>query len=152
MRSILAQIIQLYPNKTVTVSMESGDTACGRPGELIPETNPGLFVLTDETGTPQEAVSICHIAAVRVADATYSNAITYLPTPTPAPEGCGADCEAAVRAYLPTCTKCVEIRSGNQTVGQGKVKKNKFGILVLVHPKNCNPTFVATNKAEILIK
>lgn len=134
--------------------MESGNNASGRPGSLLPgpDSNPnsGLFQLTNAQGVPQEALSICRIAAVRITSATYNNAITYLPAPTV--EGCGADCEAAVRSYLPVGTTGVDINAGGQTVGQGTVLINEFGVVVLVGANNSDPTFVSTCKAEVITK
>ena len=136
--------------------MESGNNASGRLGALLPapNTNPnaGLLQLTNAQGVSQEAVSLCRIAAVRITSATYNNAITYLPTPTPAPTGCSADCEAAIRAYLPAGAKDVNIKAGGQTVAQGTVLRSEFGMLVVVGPNNSNPTFVSNCKAEILDK
>ena len=156
MRNLLRQIISLYATDTVVVSMESGNNVSGRPGALlpIPNTNPnaGLFLLTNAQGVPQEAVSLCRIAAVRVTSATYNNAITYLPAPTPPPEGCGADCQNAIRAYLPAGTTSAAVKAGNQTVAQGTVLKSEYGMLVLVGPNNSDPSFVSTCKAEILTK
>ena len=156
MRNVLRQIIQLYPTDNVVVAMESGDNVSGRPGSLLPgpNTNPnaGLFQLTNSQGSPQEAVSICRIASIRITSATYNNAITYLPAPTPAPTGCGANCEAAIRSYLPVGTKSVSIKAGGQTVGGGTVLKDEFGVIVLVGSNNSDPTFVSTCKAEILNK
>lgn len=156
MRNVLRQIIQLYPNDTVVVAMESGNNVSGRPGALLPapNTNPnaGLLQLTNNQGVAQEAVSICRIAAIRITSAVYNNAITYLPAPVPAPEGCGADCEAAIRTYLPVGTTGVNVKAGGQTVAQGTVLRNEFGVLVLVGPNNSDPTFVSTCKAEILNK
>lgn len=78
MRNILQQIIQLYPTDTVIVAMESGNNASGRPGSLLPSPNSnpnsGLFQLTNAQGVPQEAVSLCRIASVRVTSETYNNA------------------------------------------------------------------------------
>ena len=154
MRNILQQIIQLYPTDNVIVAMESGNNASGRPGSLLPapDTNPnsGLFQLTNAQGVPQEALSICRIASVRVTSAEYNNAITYLPAPTPAPTGCDADCQAAIRAYLPVGTAGVDINAGGQTVAQGTVLRNEFGVLVLAGSNNSDPTFVSTCKAEII--
>lgn len=156
MRNLLQQIIQLYPTDNVVVAMESGNNASGRPGSLLPapNTNPnaGLLQLTNAQGVPQEALSICRIASVRITSATYNNAITYLPVPSPAPTGCGADCEAAVRSYLPVGTTGVDINAGGQTVGQGTVLRNEFGVVVLVGNNNSDPTFISTCKAEIITK
>ncbi|BDF71940.1 hypothetical protein CE91St41_29210 [Oscillospiraceae bacterium] len=154
MRNILAQIIQYYPTDTVVVSMESGNNASGRPGALLPapDTNPnaGLFQLTNAQGVVQEAVSICRIASIRVTSDTYNNNITYLPAPVPAPEGCDADCQAAVRDYLPVGTPGVSINAGGQTVGRGTVLRNEYGMLVLVGANDSDPTFVSPCKAEII--
>ena len=108
MRNVLQQIITLYPDDNLVVSMESGNNASGRASALLPapNTNPnaGLLQLANNQGVPQEAVSLCRIAAVRITSATYNDAITYLPAPVPAPEGCGADCQNAILAYLPAGT------------------------------------------------
>ena len=152
MRNILAQIIALYPNDNIVVSMESGNNASGRAGSLIPGVNAGLLQLVNSQGVAQEAVSVCRIAAVRITSATYNNSITYLPEPTPAPTGCDADCERAVRSYLPAGTSGVSINAGGQTVAGGTVLRNEFGILAVVGPNNNDPTFVSTCKAEIITK
>ena len=152
MANILQQIIQLYPNDNLIVAMESGNNASGRPGSLLPASNSGLLQLTNNQGVPQEAVSLCRIVSVRITSATYNNAITYLSAPVPAPTGCRANCEAAVRSYLPVGTTGVNIKAGGQTVAQGTVLRNEFGILAVVGPNNSNPTFVSTCKAEILTK
>ena len=156
MRNILQQIIRLYGTDNVVVSMESGDNVSGRPGSLLPgpNTNPnaGLFQLTNAQGVVQEAVSICRIASVRITSSTYNNALTYLLTPTPTSTGCAADCEAAIRSYLPIGTTSVNVKSGGQTVGQGTVIKDEFGMIVLVGANNSDPTFISTCKAEIITK
>ena len=156
MKNILQQIITLYPTDTVVVSMESGNNASGRPGSLLPapnsNPNAGLFQLVNAQGVAQEAVSICRIAAIRITSATYNNTITYLSAPVPAPTGCDADCQNAIRAYLPVGTTGVNIKAGGQTVGQGTVLKNEFGMVVLVGNNNNNPTLISPCKAEILTK
>ena len=156
MRNILRQIIQLYPQDNVIVAMESGNNASGRPGSLLPapNTNPnaGLFQLTNNQGVPQEAISICRIASIRISSAIYNNDITYLPAPTPSDTGCGADCQNAIRSYLPVGTTSAAINAGGQTVAQGTVLRSEYGMLVLVGPNNSSPTCVSTCKAEILTK
>jgi len=99
---------------------------------------------------PQEAVSICRIASVRITSASYNNAITYLPVPVPPPTGCDADCEAAIRSYLPVGTTGVAINAGGQTVANGSIIRNEFGMVVVVGPNNSDPAFVSTCKAEII--
>lgn len=155
MRNILRQIILFYPNESIVITMESGSSAMGRPGALLPgpDSNPaaGLFQLLDSQCSPQEAVSICRIASVRITNAVYRNVFTYLPGPQPAASGCHADCDRAIRQYLPVGTGCAQISAGGQTVAQGAVIKNEFGMLVLAC-NNTNPTFVSTCKAEIITK
>ena len=130
--------------------MKRGSNITGRPSSLFPNLNKGLFLLANNQDVVQEAVSICRIVAIRITSATYNNEIIYLPVPTPTPEGCDADCEAAIRTYLPIGTENVKIKAGGQTVGQGTIAKSEYGMLVLVGPNNTTPTFVSTCKAEIL--
>ena len=156
MRNTIRQLIALYPTDNVIVSMESGNNASGRLGSLLPapDTNPnaGLLQLVNSQGVAQEAISLCRIAAIRVTSATYNDTITYLHAPTPAPEGCGADCQNAIRAYLPVNTSDVAINAGGQTVAQGSVRVNEFGMLVIVGNNNSDPTFVSPCKTEIITK
>jgi len=156
MRNLLQQIITLYPTENLVISMESGNNVSGRPGSLLPapNTNPnaGLFQIVNSQGAAQEAVSICRIAAVRITSAAYNNGITYLPAPAPAPTGCCANCEAAVRSYLPVGTTGAAVKAGGQTVGQGSVLRNEYGVVVLVGANNSDPTFISTCKAESITK
>jgi len=156
MRNIIQQIITLYPNDNLIIAMESGNNVSGRPGSLLPgpNNNPtsGIFQLVNNQGTPEEAVSICRIAAITITSSTYNDAITYLPAPTPTPEGCDANCEAAARAYLPVGTPSVDINAGGQTVAQGSVLRSEYGMVVIVGNNNSNPAFVSLCKAEILNK
>lgn len=156
MRNVIQQIITLYPDDNLTIAMESGNNASGRPGSLLPgpDSNPdsGLFQLINSQGTPEEALSICRIASITITSSTYNDAITYLPAPTPTPEGCDSDCEAAIRSYLPVGTTNVDINSGGQTVAQGTILKSEYGMVVLVGNNNSNPAFVSLCKAEIINK
>lgn len=156
MRNVIEQIIALYPNDNIIVAMESGNNASGRPGSLIPgpNNNPtsGLFQLINNQGTPEEALSICRIASINITSSTYNDTITYLPAPDPLPTGCDANCEAAIRSYLPVGTPSVDINSGGQTVAQGTILKSEYGMVVVVGNDNSNPTFVSLCKAEIINK
>jgi len=156
MRNIIQQIITLYPNDNLIIAMESGNNVSGRPGSLLPgpNNNPtsGIFQLVSNQGLPEEAVSICRIASITITSSTYNDAITYLPAPTPVPDGCDANCEAAARAYLPVGTPSVDINAGGQTVAQGSVLRSEYGMVVVVGNNNSNPAFVSLCKAEILNK
>lgn len=83
---------------------------------------------------------------------TYNDSITYLPAPSPLPTGCDADCEAAIRNYLPVGTASVDINSGGQTVAQGTILRSEYGMVVVVGNNNSDPTFVSLCKAEIINK
>ena len=96
--------------------------------------NSGLFQLTNAQGVPEEAISICRIASIRITSSTYNDAITYLPAPVPAPTGCDA------------------INAGGQTVAQGSILKSEFGMVVVVGNNNSDPTFVSLCKAEVINK
>lgn len=156
MRNIIQQIITLYPNDNLIVAMESGNNASGRPGSLLPgpnnNPNSGLFQLVNNQGTPEEALSICRIASITITSSTYNQAITYLPAPIPTPTGCDANCEAAIRSYLPAGTPSVDINAGGQMVAQGTILRSEYGMVVVVGNNNSNPTFVSLCKAEIINK
>lgn len=156
MVNLLSQIIELYPTDNVVVSMESGENVSGHAGALLPppntNINAGLLQLNNSQGVPQEAVSICRIAAIRVTSTTYNQNITYLPAPSPLPIGCGANCESAVRSYLPVNTTGAHLKAGGQTVGQGLVIENQYGVIVVVGPNNSDPSFVSTCKVEVMTK
>ncbi|MBO5138725.1 MAG: hypothetical protein J6B89_03690 [Bacilli bacterium] len=156
MRNIIQQIIALYPNDNLIIAMESGNNVSGRPGFLLPgpnnNPNAGLFQLLNNQGVPEEAVSICRIASITITSSTYNEAITYLPAPIPAPVGCDANCETAIRSYLPVGTSSVDINAGGQTVAQGTIIRSEFGMVVVVGNNNSNPSFVSLCKAEIINK
>lgn len=156
MRNVIQQLQVLYPNTNLIVSMESGNNVSGRIGSLIPgpnnNPNSGLLELVNNQGIPQEAISLCRIAAIRLTSETYNDAITYLPTPDPLPTGCDTNCEEAIRTYLPINTPNVSIQAGSRTVATGSVLKNEFGMVVIVGPNNNDPTFVSLCKAEIITK
>ena len=156
MRNIIQQIITVYPDDNLIIAMESGNNASGRPGSLLPgpDSNPnsGLFQLINNQGVPEEALSICRIASITVTSSTYNDNITYLPAPSPIPEGCDSNCEAAIRSYLPVGTTGVDINAGGQTVAQGDIIKSEYGIVVVVGNNNSNPAFVSLCKAEIVNK
>lgn len=156
MRNVIQQLITLYPNDNLIVAMESGNNASGRPGSLLPgpnnNPNSGLFQLVNSQGTPEEALSIYRIASITVTSSTYNEAITYLPTPDPTPTGCDANCEAALRSYLPAGTPNVDINAGGQTVAQGTILRSEYGMVVVVGNNNSNPAFVSLCKTEIVNK
>ena len=156
MRNVIQQLIELYPDDNVIVAMESGNNASGILGSLLtaPNDNPtsGLLELTNNQGVPEEAISLCRIASITITSSTYDDSITYLQTPEPLPTGCDANCENAIRTYLPVGTEDVGINASGQTVASGTVIKSEFGMVVLVGPNNSNPSFVSLCKAEIITK
>lgn len=156
MRNIIEQIITLYPDDNLIIAMESGNNVSGRPGSLLPgpndNPNAGLFQLVNAQGVPEEAVSICRIASITITSSEYNDEITYLPVPDPLPTGCDANCENAIRQYLPVGTENVDINAGGQTVATGDIIRSEYGMVVVVGPNNSNPAFVSLCKAEIINK
>ncbi len=149
MRNILNQIITKYPTDTLVVSMKSGETATGRAGSLLPVTNSGLFQLVNAQGVAQEALSICNIVAVSITSAIFK-AMDFLTAPSTLND-CGADCNTAIRAYIPIGTNA-KIKADGKTVADGKVVANADGMIVTVNASDQNPIFVSTCSIEILKK
>ncbi|MEG1027749.1 MAG: collagen-like protein, partial [Oscillospiraceae bacterium] len=149
MRNILQQIITKYPTDTLVVSMKSGETATGRAGSLLSGANAGLFQLINAQSEPQEAVSICNIVAVSITSASYK-AMDFLSAPSTLND-CGADCNSAIRAYIPIDTNA-KIKADGKTVADGKVVANADGMIVTVNENDLNPIFVSTCSIEILKK
>ena len=87
--------------------------------------------------------SICSIDSIQINNATYNDAIVYLPDPVPAPTDCCADCEAAIRSLLPVGTSGVSIINNIQTPSRGTVIKNEYGMIVLANEADANITFVS---------
>ena len=156
MRNVIQQLIELYPDDNVIIAMESGNNVSGRLGSLLPGPNDnpdsGLLEIVNAQGVPQEAVSLCRIASITITSSTYNAAITYLPEPTPLLEDCGAQCENAIRTYLPVGTTGVGINYGGQTVANGTVIVSEFGMVVVVGPNDTNPAFVSLCKVEVITR
>ncbi len=154
MRNILEQIIVLYPNDTLVVSMDSGDNVSGRPGTLkaAPGSgfSTGVFTLLNNQGVVQDAVSVCRIAAVKLTSSAYNNSIKFLPAPTDLPNDCCTSCEEAIRGYLAVGKTGVGIKAGGQTVATGTVRKDEFGMVVVVGPNDSNPAFISTCEIEVM--
>ena len=150
MRNIIQQIISLYPNNEVFVTLESGDAVLGRPGSLIlgPNGRAGVFEVTTSQNLTQ-LLSICGIDTIQINNATYNDAIVYLPEPVPAPTDCCADCEAAIRSRLPVGTSDVTIITNIQTPSMGTVRRNEYGMIVLVNETAANITFISSCSIDL---
>lgn len=148
---ILSQIIQYYPTSNLVVILDSGDNISGRAGALLPATSPiyfsGLFQLVDSRGVPQEVVSICKIAAISISGENYNNNIIYNPLLECPSTGCEAYCESAIRSVL-AIGSSVQIKAGGQTVANGIVRINEYGIVVVTDKNGHSPAFVSTCKIE----
>ncbi len=150
MRNIIQQIIALYPNNEIFVTLESGDAVLGRPGTLIlgPNGHAGVFEVTASQNLTH-LLSICSIDTIQINNATYNDAIVYLPEPVPAPTDCCADCEAAIRSQLPVGTSDVTIITNIQTPSVGTVIKNEYGMIVLVNETAANITFISSCSIDL---
>lgn len=80
MRNIIDQIIALYPTYDLYITLENGDAIVGTPGSLTlgPNGKSGVFEVINPSGLRQYA-SICSIDSVRINNAAYNVAISYLP-------------------------------------------------------------------------
>lgn len=150
MRNIIQQLITLYPNSDLFVTLESGDAVVGRPGSLIlgPNGRSGVFEVINPQGFGQY-LSVCSIDTIQINNATYNDAIIYLPEPVPAPTDCCADCEAIIRSLLPVGSPDVSIVTSTQTPSTGTVIRNEYGMIVLANEAGNNITFVSSCSVDL---
>lgn len=152
MRNIIQQIITLYPTNNLFITLKSGDATLGRPGSLTlgPNGRTGVFGVISSQNIVQY-LSICNIDTIQISNATYNDAIVYLPEPVPAPTDCCADCEAATRSLLPVGTTGVSIITNIQTASTGTVVKNEYGMVVLADEARTNITFVSACSIDLFL-
>ena len=152
MRNIIQQIITFYPDNELFITLDSGDAVLGRPGplKLGPNGKTGVFGVISSQNFIQY-ISICNIDTIQIANATYNDAIVYLPEPVPAPTDCCADCDAAVRSLLPVGTPNVSIITNIQSSSVGTVIRNEFGMVVLSNAERNNITFVSTCSIDLFL-
>lgn len=149
MRNIVEQIITLYPNNQLFITTDSGDSLIDTPGtiRLGPSGESGVFGVIVSQGAFREFLSICTIT---INNATYNEAITYLPMPDPTPVECCADCDYAIRETLPIGTSVASIITNTKLTSQGDVIENQLGIIVLENTERNNITFVSSCKIDIV--
>ncbi len=150
LRNIIQQIIALYPNNDISVTLNSGDAVVGRPSSLLigPNGHTGVFVVTNPQNFEQY-LSTCSIDTIQINNATYNDAIAYLPEPIPAPNDCCADCEGTIRSLLPVGTTDVTITTSTQPPSVGTVVKNEYGIIVLANEASNNVTFISSCSIDL---
>ena len=149
LRNIIQQIITLYPDNDLLVTLESGDAVVGRPGSLIlgPNGRTGVFEVTNPQNFPQY-LPICSIDTIQINNAVYNNAIVYLPEPVPAPTDCYADCDTIIRSLLPVGTDA-NITTSTQTPTVGTVIENEYGMIVLANEAANNVTFISSCNIDL---
>lgn len=152
MRNIIQQIITLYSNNDLFITLESGDAVVGRPGLLTlgPNGRAGVFEVINSQSLGQY-LSVCSIDTIQINNATYNDAITYLPGPVPAPTDCCADCEITIRSLLPVGTDA-NIITNTQTPSTGTVIRNEYGMIVLANEAVTNITFVSTCNIDLFYR
>lgn len=152
MRNIVEQIINLYPNNNLFVTIESGDTVLGKPGQLIsgPSGNAGIFEVISVNPSIRQLVSLCSLDFIRIDEAVYNELITYLPAPIPLPTGCCTDCESSISSVLPVGTPNVSIITNTQMSSRGTVIRNEYGMIVLADEPNNNISFISTCKIDLV--
>lgn len=151
MRNVLEQLITLYPNTNFTFNLEdSGDTG-GILNSLFPppdsNVNAGILLVRRNGDT---GLSLCKIASFSIPNETYDDSITFLPVPTPPPEGCDANCESAYRGWL-NIGDSVLVAAGNASI-TGTIRKIEYGMIVVVQPNDLSPEFISLCKTEFVRK
>ena len=94
-------------------------------------------------------MSTCSIDAIRINNATYNDALVYLPEPVPTPTDCYADCEAVIRSLLPVGTSDVVINTSTQPPSGGTVIRNEYGVIVLADEAANNITFISSCSIDL---
>lgn len=152
MRNIIEQIATLYPDSQLFITLDSGDAVIGRPGEITlgPNGKSGIFDLITSEGNIRQIISICSIDTITINNATYNEAITYLPEPNPLPTDCCADCTDTIRNALPVGTEGVNIVTNTQITSQGNVIINEPGMIVLENTERNNITFVSPCRIDVM--
>lgn len=150
LRNIIQQIITLYKDYDILVTLSSGDAVVGRPASLItgPNGRTGVFEVTNSQNLSQY-LSICSIDSILINNATYNDAIVYLQEPVPALTDCCADCEATIRSLLPVGRPNVSIITNTQTPSMGTVVKNEYGMIVLANEAENNITFISSCSIDL---
>lgn len=150
LRNIIQQIITLYPTNDLFVTLNSGDAVVGRPGSLItgPNGRTGVFVVINPQNYEQY-LSTCSIDTIQINNATYNDAIAYLPEPVPGPTDCCSDCEATIRSLLPVGTPDVRITTSTQPPSVGTVIRNEYGMIVLANEAVNNITFISSCSIDL---
>lgn len=151
-RNIIEQIITLYPNNDLFITLEGGDAVIGKPGSirLGPDGQSGVFEILSSTANLTTLISICSIDSIRVNNDTYNDAITYLPAPTPLPTGCCSDCDSAIRASLPVGRQNTTIITNSQAASQGNVVRNEYGIIVLENTTDNYIAFISSCRIDLI--
>jgi hypothetical protein len=146
MLNIIEQIIEEFPESNITVNLENGGSASGRPLSI---TNGTIFNLTNAAGDITNRISVCRIAFITLAGGDTFEGFTFLPPPDPLPTGCEAECEAGARATLQSFVgtgTLVNVRAGGSTTGNETVTSTAFGVAILG-----NDTAVSTCEVEDII-
>ena len=152
-RNVIEQIVRLYPDSQLFITLDGGDAVVGTPGEirLGPNGKSGIFEVETIEEDITQIVSICSIDAITINNATYNEQITYLPELSPAPTDCKADCDNAIRAELPVGTQNANIITNTQTQSIGNVILNVPGMIVLENPENNSIIFISTCRIDTVI-
>lgn len=152
MRNIIEQIRTLYPDSQLFITLDGGDAVIGTPGEITlgPNGKSGIFELITSQGDIRQLISICSIDTITINNATYNEAITYLPQPIPAPTDCCADCTDTIRDALPVGIEGVSIVTNDQLTSQGNVIVNEPGMIVLENTERNNITFVSPCRIDVM--
>lgn len=152
MRNIIQQIIDLYPDNNIFVTLDSGDLIFGKPTALIPGPSgtANIFEVNNPSSEVRQLASLCSIDSITIDNAVYNDTISYLPAPVPTPTGCCADCESDIRSILPVGTTDVSIITNGNLASLGTVIKNEYGMIVLTNTLSRIISFVSVCKIDAI--
>lgn len=152
MTNIIKQIIELYPDKIINPTFQSGNATYGYATglELGPNGDTGTFLVTSRfQPSVIEHLPICKIDSITINMATYNDAITYLQAPASLSPGCCTDCDETIRRDFPVGTENIDIFTNTRAVLQGTVIKNEYGMIVLENQANNYITFISSCRIEV---
>ncbi len=149
MLNIVSQIIKLYPENTLIINMDSGANVSGKAYDILygPNNLAGVFRLKNPSGKVINSLSICNITSISISGSAYNNNIKYLDDSTNT-KSCCYDCSSVISSLLPEGKTDILVKSGSQTIAQGKVIKNKPGMIVMANKNDQNPCFISLCKIE----
>lgn len=127
MRQVINGLIQSYPTENINVDSTDNGSTSGRPLTVFSSTFPGLFILGNNQGVPQEAINICNISHIALSASFIPSSFTFIT----ATVNCPSNCLEAIKQAIPVGTTSIQILVGGENVGSNNpVLVNETGLVV----------------------